>query len=92
MRYLYVLEINLLLIASFANILSHSVSYIFIFYGFLFCVEAFKFNELYMVTSLQRVQYENMRRESNFAGVEKLDECYHNQVIKDSIYSDKSCL
>ena len=41
----YILEIKLLLVASFANIFSQSVKLSFYFvYGFLCCVKAYKFN------------------------------------------------
>ena len=44
-RCLYILEINPLLVASFANFFSHSVGCLFIcFYDFLCCAKAFAFN------------------------------------------------
>ena len=43
MRWLYILEINPLLVASFAKIFPHSVGYLY-GYGFLCCAKAFKFN------------------------------------------------
>ena len=45
MRCLYILEINPLLIASFANIFSHSEG-CFSSCGFLCCTKAFKFNQV----------------------------------------------
>ena len=45
MSYLYILEINPLLVASFANIFSHSEGFSFhLVYGFLCYAKAFKFN------------------------------------------------
>ena len=48
-RSLYILEVNSLLVASFAKIFSHSVGCLFVvdcccFYGFLCRAKAFKFN------------------------------------------------
>ena len=44
MRYLYILEIRPLSVASFANIFSHSVCCLFVlFMVFLCCAKAFKF-------------------------------------------------
>ena len=43
MSCLYILDINPLLVASFANIFSHSLGCLFLD-GFLCCVKAFKFN------------------------------------------------
>ena len=43
MSLLYILEINPLLFALFANIFSHSVNCLFL-YGFFCCMEAFNFN------------------------------------------------
>ena len=44
MNCLYILEIKPLLVASFANILSHSESSFCFIHGFLCCAKAFKFN------------------------------------------------
>ena len=45
MSHLYILEINPLLVASFANIFSHSEGCLLLFvYGFLCCAKAFRFN------------------------------------------------
>ena len=45
MSYLYILEINPLLVASFANIFSHSEGFSFhLVYGFLCYAKAVKFN------------------------------------------------
>ena len=41
MGYFNILDIITLLVASFANIFSHSVGFL---YNFLFCAKAFKFN------------------------------------------------
>ena len=42
--YLYILEIKLLSVASFANIFSHPIHCLHFFNGFLCCEKAFKFN------------------------------------------------
>ena len=41
MSYLYILEIKFLLVASFANIFSHSFHFV---YGLLYCAKACKFD------------------------------------------------
>ena len=44
MSFLCILEINSLLVTSFANVFSHSVGCFSFVYGFLCCAKAFKFN------------------------------------------------
>ena len=49
MRYLYILEVNLLSVASFANTFSHFVLSFHFANGFLCCAEAFRFNQVLLV-------------------------------------------
>ena len=51
MRCLYILEIKPLSVTSFVNILSHSIGFLcfffyFLFYGFLYCAKACKFDQV----------------------------------------------
>ena len=52
MRSLYILEINPLSVASFANIFFHSIGFSFL-YGFLCCAKVFKFNQVPFVYFLR---------------------------------------
>ena len=69
MNCLLILEINPLLVASFANIFSHSEGYLFVLlaYGFFCCAKAFKFNQSPVVDFCSYFHYSTRWVKKDFA-------------------------
>ena len=62
MRCLYILEINPLLVASLANIFSHSLGFLCLVYGFLCCAETLKSNQVPLFIFISLLQEVDLKR------------------------------